>query len=195
MYVDAITVERVREFFPEVDPALFVSPHHLSDLDTAGLGFLEDGTLDFVIMSHVIEHLANPVKAIQEGFRVLAIGGRFLIAVPDKDFTFDRHRSVTSFEHLWGDFQNGVTENSDEHYLDFLRSAAPHVFMESEEKIAGHIRYSRLRREHAHAWTSRSFREFLTRSVELLGYRAEPLHESFGDENRGEYFGVWERRA
>jgi hypothetical protein len=52
-----------------------------------------------------------------------------------------------------------------------------------------------MRKEHAHVWTSRSFREFFTRSVKLLGYRAEPLYESFSDENRGEYFGVWERRG
>jgi SAM-dependent methyltransferase len=194
-YVDAITPEYAREFFPEIDPSLFVALDRIVELDREGLGYLPDRSLDFVIMSHVIEHLANPTKAVQEAFRVLAPGGRLLIAVPDRDFTFDRHRLPTSFEHLWDDYEKGVTENSDHHYIDFLKSAAPHVFLEPEEKIIGHIRYSRLRREHAHVWTSRSFREFMVKILDLLGYKAEPLYESSATENQFEYFGVWERRG
>jgi SAM-dependent methyltransferase len=140
VYVDAMTVERAVEIFPEVDPSRLVKPDHILDLDVAGFGFAGDGSMDFVIMSHVLEHLANPIKAIQEAFRVLAVGGRLLVIVPDRDFTFDSHRALTPFEHLWDDFRSGVTVNSDEHYIDFLRSAAPHVFKDSAEKFAGHIR-------------------------------------------------------
>jgi ubiquinone/menaquinone biosynthesis C-methylase UbiE len=190
-----ITVETARELFPEIDPSHLVRPERIIDLDRDGLTYCGDGQMDFVIMSHVLEHLSNPVKAIREAFRVLPIGGRLMVVVPDRDFTFDRRRALTPFEHLWSDFENHVTENADDHYIDFLSSAAPHVFADSAEKFAGHIRYSRLRKEHAHVWTSGSFREFLLKCIERLGYQAEPLYESLSDENGCEYCGVWERRG
>lgn len=195
VYVDAMTVERAGELFPEIDPSLFVRPDRVLDLDIDGLGPFGDMSMDFVIMSHVIEHLANPVKAIREAFRVLAIGGRLMVVVPDRDFTYDCGREITSFEHLRDDYRNGVTENSDDHYLDFLKSAGPHVFLEPAEKLPGHIGFSRMRREHAHVWTSLSFQEFMARSLDLLACRAEPLYESLSSENKSEYFGIWERLA
>jgi SAM-dependent methyltransferase len=194
-YLDAITPQRAKELFSEIDSAGLVQVDRLVDLDTDGLGHLGDRSLDFVILSHVIEHLANPVKAIEEAFRVLAIGGRLMIVVPDRDYTFDRLRDTTPFEHLWDDYKNGVTTSSDAHYLDYLKSAGPQHLLEPPEKIAGWVRWARERREHSHVWTADSFREFFVRTLGLLGYRAEPAYESLSADNKFEYFGVWTRLA
>lgn len=192
-YLDVITPQRAKELFPEIDPAGLVLVDRIVDLDTDGLGYLGDRALDFVIMSHVIEHLANPVKAIGEAFRVLAIGGRLLIGVPDRDFTFDRLRDTTSFGHLWDDYAIGVTASSDAHYLDYLKSAGPQHLLEPAERIAGWVRWARERREHSHVWTSDSFRDFFIRTLGLLGYQAQPEYESLSADNKFEYFGVWTR--
>jgi SAM-dependent methyltransferase len=192
-YFDAVTEDEARALFPELPRDGFVHVDHVGDLDRGGLGAFADGELDFVVMNHVLEHLANPLLAVREAFRVVRVGGIAVIAIPDMRFTFDARRPLTTWEHLWGDYVNRVAESSDEHYLDFLRSAAPHVFAEPAGNLAIHVARVRGRREHAHVWTSQSFREHLVRAFGAFGIAASPLAESTGDENRIEYFSVWRK--
>ncbi len=44
-----------------------------------------DGTVDRIVMSHVLEHLENPDTVLKECYRVLKPGGALIIAVPDND--------------------------------------------------------------------------------------------------------------
>lgn len=53
---------------------------------------VDDGTLDFVFMSHVFEHLANPLGHLERWSRKLRRGGAVLVVCPDiaggsKDYT------------------------------------------------------------------------------------------------------------
>lgn len=74
--------------------------------------FLADGrwlpiptdALDYLCSSHVLEHLANPIASLFEWHRVLRPGGWLYLVVPDKRFTFDLNRPVTSSTHLLRDF-------------------------------------------------------------------------------------------
>lgn len=43
-----------------------------------------DESLDFVHSSHCLEHIENYVKALQEWYRVLQVGGYMIITVPHK---------------------------------------------------------------------------------------------------------------
>ncbi|MBE7538214.1 MAG: methyltransferase domain-containing protein [Opitutaceae bacterium] len=192
-YFDAIDQIEARRLFPEIEPGRFVPVTFKGDLDRDGLAQFSDGQFSFVIITHVIEHLSNPIKAVGEVFRITAPGGCVILAIPDKEFTFDRHREPTSFEHLQADHRNGVCESDDAHYLDFLKSAAPHVFSEPAENLQHHIRRARERREHAHVWTSSSFKDFLDRTFELLGIRATLVLESLAAENRIECFTMWRK--
>lgn len=192
---DVISRDRAIELFPEIPAERIVPVDHLGDLDADGLAAFGDETLDFVIINHVLEHLANPVKAVREVFRITRREGTVILAVPDKRYTYDRAREPTTFEHLWTDYTNDTRVNSDEHYLDFLRSAGPHVFLDPPERIPGDIQFSRERREHAHVWTAESFREFLDECFARLGIRARPLYESVPTENTYEYFAAWRRET
>lgn len=193
IYVDRISSETAREFFPELDPALLVSPDRIVDIDAEGLQPFADGSLDFVVFNHVIEHLANPIRAVSEIFRVLRSGGRFVIGVPDKNHSFDRPREVTTFEHLLRDWKNGVTEACDDHYLDYLGAVQPSALSENDAGIASHLWSIRRRREHVHVWTSAAFEEFLQRTFDLLGMKARRLFASTPETNQAEYFAVWEK--
>src|SRR5215216_66239 len=55
---------------------------------------------DFVLSSHSLEHVANPVKALKRWNDVLKDGGQLVLILPDKEHTFDVHRSYTSFQHF-----------------------------------------------------------------------------------------------
>ncbi len=120
MYADAMDKAAAISRFPEIDPALIVTPDFILDLDNDGLVKLAGRQFDFVIASHVLEHLANPIRALKGIFDVLKPGGVAVIAIPDMRFTFDQHRELTPFEHLWDDYLQQVTVSSDEHYLGFL---------------------------------------------------------------------------
>jgi len=62
-----------------------------------------DGSQDFVVSSHVLEHLPDPIGAILEWDRVIRPGGVIFMIVPHKERTFDRERPRTPIEHLIAD--------------------------------------------------------------------------------------------
>jgi ubiquinone/menaquinone biosynthesis C-methylase UbiE len=45
----------------------------------------ETGSFDFIILSEVLEHLDKPEEALKEIFRVLIVGGVFIVSVPYKE--------------------------------------------------------------------------------------------------------------
>lgn len=81
---------------------------------------LDTGTYDFVLASHVIEHTANPLKALIEWIRVLKEGGILLMIIPHKEGTFDRWRPVSTLEHLLDDFNRNVGEDDLTHLDEIL---------------------------------------------------------------------------
>lgn len=85
--------------------------------DGAGLLHLPDGAYDAVMSSHVIEHLANPLGALDAWRRVVRPGGHLLLVAPHRDGTFDRHRPVTTLEHLIADHE-AVTAEDDLTHLE-----------------------------------------------------------------------------
>jgi len=56
--------------------------------------------LDFIVAAHVIEHVPDLCGWLQEMSDALKIGGRLLLIIPDKRFTFDIYRRLASFEEV-----------------------------------------------------------------------------------------------
>lgn len=57
--------------------------------DICNLPF-EDNTFDFIICNHVLEHIPNDTKAMQELYRVLAPNGTAIVQVP-----YEKNREIT----------------------------------------------------------------------------------------------------
>lgn len=70
-----------------------------------------DASQDFVVSSHVLEHFANPVKALLEWYRVVRPGGVIFMIVPHKERTFDAKCPRTPLRHLIDDYENDATES------------------------------------------------------------------------------------
>ncbi|SEH07087.1 methyltransferase domain-containing protein [Candidatus Venteria ishoeyi] len=194
-YCDAVSREQALAYFPELTRDDLVDVQHICNLDTQGLSVFSDGQFDFVILNHVIEHVANPIKVIEELFRVIKPGGMVVISAPDKDFTSDKNRLLTSFEHLLQEYQDEVTAVSDEHYLDFLKGVHPDTLKGTPEEIQGHIQNVRNRREHAHVWDSAHFSQFLSKTLKHLNIHAQCQFFNTGARNQIEYFSVWQKTA
>lgn len=68
--------------------------------DAADIPIADDGT-DFVVHSHVWEHLPNPLAALEEWVRVVRPGGFIFAIVPKRDADPpDRDRPITSLPEL-----------------------------------------------------------------------------------------------
>lgn len=79
--------------------------------DDPDLAQVADGSYDGVISSHVIEHLANPLRALATWRRITRAGGLVLLIAPHREGTFDRHRPVTSLGHVISDHRSGTAED------------------------------------------------------------------------------------
>ena len=75
---------------------------------------------DFLIASHCLEHCANTLKTVEEWLRVIKKGGAILLILPDKRYTFDYSRPVTTFEHLINDLKNDIDEKDLTHLKEIL---------------------------------------------------------------------------
>jgi SAM-dependent methyltransferase len=123
-YVDVYAPEVARRYYPEVlDAAPVVNPDVLAPADRLPM---PDSSLDFVLSSHLIEHVADPIGALVEWHRVLRNGGLLFLRAPDQRGTFDRHRQRTTLEHLVADHRDAPDsaerKNRDlDHYREWAR--------------------------------------------------------------------------
>ena len=108
-------------------PELVGEPHgpdadYKVDVDREGLQGIDDASFDGVVLSHVLEHFANPIRALQECERVLRPDGRLVLIVPLRHTTFDNLRPGTSLPHLLAEHRSGVTEVDVDHIREFCHS-------------------------------------------------------------------------
>lgn len=89
-------------------------------LDAVSLHSIPNEKYDFYISSNNLEHIANPMKALKEAYRVLKNGGIMIIVVPNRDETFDHNRDFTSFDHMLLDFENDIQESDLSHLKDIV---------------------------------------------------------------------------
>lgn len=95
-------------------------PGRLFIAEGTNLASILDEEYDFVLACHVLEHAANPLKALEEWLRILKPGGVMLLVLPRKEFTFDHRRAVTSFDHLLADHANHIGEDDLTHLEEIL---------------------------------------------------------------------------
>lgn len=89
--------------------------------EARSLPMIPSGKYDFLLASHCLEHVANPLGAFQEWQRVLKENGLILLVLPDKSGTFDHRRPVTAFSHLLHDLEMQTPEDDLTHLEEILK--------------------------------------------------------------------------
>lgn len=69
-----------------------------------------ENQFDYIIASHVIEHVPNVLKFLQDTAKILKPGGQLFLIIPDKRFTFDAERPETTFGTVLDSFLSGDTK-------------------------------------------------------------------------------------
>jgi SAM-dependent methyltransferase len=87
--------------------------------DSTSLPF-PPGNLDYVAASHVLEHVANPLKALIEWTRITRHGGILYLVLPDRNHTWERLRPAVSAAHLLEDFTDDVNQSDGTHIDEFV---------------------------------------------------------------------------
>jgi SAM-dependent methyltransferase len=88
--------------------------------DDLDLPDVPDNSYGAVIQAHVIEHLANPLRAIAAWKRVLTADGVLLMIAPHKQGTFDHRREVTALDHIVADYERSTGEDDLTHLEETL---------------------------------------------------------------------------
>ena len=196
-YLDRWQPDENLELFTNVAPgAAFTKPDIVVNLDVDGLSALDDGSQDFVIASHLLEHLADPLRQLEEIHRVLRPGAAVLIFLPDRRFTFDRRRAATPLEHLVADHRDRATVVSDEHVEDYLRKTDDWDEGWTDDERLAQFDLHRRRSIHVHCWTQDEFIAVIEHTIGSMRMRWELLDALFvEDVPGGSEFGLVLRRA
>jgi SAM-dependent methyltransferase len=157
-YVDRLPLAELRAHYPELDGTPLVDPDILDDGET--LGSIGDGSVDFVVANHFLEHCQSPITALATFCRVVRPGGTVYLAIPDKRFTFDETRPITPFEHVARDHEEGPEWSRRAHYEEVVRVTEKLRGAEAEARLESFL--SRAYSIHFHVWDHHACLDMLT---------------------------------
>ncbi|WP_114792364.1 methyltransferase domain-containing protein [Niabella yanshanensis] len=89
--------------------------------EATALEGIVNNTYDFILSSHSLEHISNPLKALKRWNEVLKPGGSLCLILPNKEVTFDKDRDYTTFDHLLNDYKIDVSEHDNTHFEEVLQ--------------------------------------------------------------------------
>jgi hypothetical protein len=87
-----------------------------------------------------------------------------MYAIPNKNYTFDKKRKITSFEHIIWDSQDNGESSKFDHYLDWAENVDG---LKDTEKVIEHARLliQMDNRIHFHVWDTQTFEEFINKAI------------------------------
>ena len=154
-YVDYITSEEARDRYPDI--AENIASKIVVD-DGEKLKNFANGSLDFIVANHFLEHTRDPIGTIKVHLSKLRPGGILIYALPDKRYSFDAPRPVTPFQHLVIDHEHGHETSDYHHYLEYVR------YVDRVDGVSAIEAHARIliemdNRIHFHVWDADSIRE------------------------------------
>jgi Methyltransferase domain len=164
--VDRRPVSDLRKHYPELNGHDLVNVDVIDDGER--LTRFGDGSLDFIIANHMLEHCESLLGTLRNHLAKIKIGGYLYYAVPDKRHTFDVDRAMTSFDHLVQDEIAGPEWSRRAHFLDWSRVIDKAPDDEAATRRAQQLidmNYS----IHFHVWDADRYREILVGAHEYLG--------------------------
>ncbi len=98
-----------------------------TDLEAAVAARGELESFDYILSSHNFEHLPNPIRFLNACGAVLKKDGLLTMAIPNKRFTFDYSRALSSFANFYRAFHENHSQPDPWISFDFGASFAKDV--------------------------------------------------------------------
>jgi SAM-dependent methyltransferase len=148
--------------------------------EATNLKDLPSNHYDFVLSSHMLEHSANPIKALREWMRVIKPNGLLLVVLPDKERTFDHRRPTTSISHMIEDYDVERGEDDLTHLHEILAlhdiSMTPEI-PDQEFFLARSLKNIDNRCLHHHTFTLQSAGDLVRHvGLQILKQDKQPPH-------------------
>ena len=119
------------ELVPEIDFALYDGEQVRSIPEAVG----DEPAFDWVMASHVIEHVPDVIGWLKQVAEVTVDGGRLVLVVPDRRYCFDVHRPGTTVGQMLQAHELGETVPSVRAVYDYKRG---HAYTKAPDVWAGH---------------------------------------------------------
>lgn len=190
-YVDRFDVDELRRHYPELEGEKLV-PIDIID-DGQVLSTVPDGSLDFVIANHMIEHCDNPLGTLRSWVSKLKPGGVCFVALPDQRKGWDERREVTPLSHMVEDYHADPAERrrrNRRHFREWVELVGNRND-EAEIQRLIDIDYS----IHYHVFTFQSFRELLGHARDVMRVPFEIIDSMEPSEESWESIFVLRRTA
>ncbi len=130
-YVDVFDTAGTRDHYAhdanvllELVPHVHFPLHQDGRIRTLAEAAAPDAPYDWVIASHVIEHVPDLVGWLEQIAQLTADGARLLLAVPDRRYCFDRHRPPTTLGQVLTAYEERHVVPSVRAVYDFFSTAA-----------------------------------------------------------------------
>ena len=170
-YVDSKPAEELIKYYGrEMHGQTVVKVDLVTDAHT--LAGIENESQDFAIANQVLEHLENPLLAMESLLRVVKTGGVVFLSLPDKRHTFDAGRPLTRFEHIVEDYRLGPEKSREAHYrewMELVEKVPSGEFAERLNFLMNVLHYP----IHFHVWTQFEMFEMFSGARGVLPYRYE----------------------
>lgn len=169
-YVDRMSNDDLLEQYPELKTATLINVDIIDNGEE--LKTIQSKSLDFVIANHFLEHCQNPIGTVINMLRVLKKDGILFMALPDKRFTFDVDRPITTLEHIIKDYEEGAEWSKYDHFKEFFKfthKIEDQKILEDEVNYYMNIDYS----IHYHVWTHIEMLELFLYIKKLVNFNIE----------------------
>jgi len=128
-YADLMPTGKLIQSFkkdPNVDKGGIVNVNYA--IGSGGLKeAIKDRKFNYVVASHVIEHVPDPIRWFSEIYGLLEKDGILSLAVPDKRYTFDICRNLSRPAEIIGAHLDRLTRPSSEAMYDFTTESRQDV--------------------------------------------------------------------
>lgn len=156
-YCDSLDRDEFEQLFPEAGPDVCAFPEITWKLDVDAddvVGPIGAGSQDFVVANHLLEHLVNPLRFLEQAHQILRDEGILWVAVPDKRYMFDQDRRRTTLDDLVARYEAGVREASAERVTEYYnRVHAEGVRLDpGQHDYAETVEQQRRRSIHMNVW-------------------------------------------
>ncbi|MBI36938.1 MAG: hypothetical protein CL568_05075 [Alphaproteobacteria bacterium] len=118
----------------------------------------EKNKFDYVIASHVIEHVPDVISWLQDISNVLQDGGILSLVIPDKRFTFDYFRATTTAGELIESYLSRSTRPSTKQIFDFFSTS---IKLDAVQRWNGKLDEAQLAKLHSLSLAEKKSKENL----------------------------------